>query len=292
MTQPIGELLLENGTPLLKMWSIDVPAGQRPFVSHSHSRFEITVVSSGFGEYTTQNAVYPMHPGDVFVFSSHEPHFITGAGPEGLSITNLHFEPRYLTYQKNSLFSESFWDLCFSHAPEFRNRIPGTEAEPIRSYHRSIQQEFLERDALCPAAIESYLYLLLIDLLRHRNYRSPVQSENRNHIPQLLAVCDYIEENLCEELTLSQLAQIVSLTPNYFSGLFRKATGISLWKYITAKRIEKAARLIVSSKEDLTMLEIAARCGFNNTANFNKAFKQTKGFTPSQLRKHPELLQH
>jgi len=38
------------------------------------------------------------------------------------------------------------------------------------------------------------------------------------------------------------------------------------------------------------MLDIALRCGFNNTVNFNKAFKKHKGITPSQLRKDPKLL--
>lgn len=289
MPQSIGELFLENGKPLLKMWSIDVPAGHRPFVKHSHSRFEITVVNSGSGEYTTEKAVYPMLPGDVFVFSSNEVHCITKAGEQGLSITNLHFEPRYLASKSQAESNVSFMELCFSHAPEFQNRIPGEQAQVIRQNHEHIKQEFAKNDELLPTAIKSYLYLILIDLLRNRHYRL---SDINSRIYDMLSVYDYIEQHLCEEITLSQLADIVSLTPNYFSYVFKKTNGISPWKYINAKRIEKAAWLIVSDNEKLTMLEIAARCGFNNTANFNKIFKQMKGFTPTQLKKHPELLFH
>ena len=50
MINSIGEILLQNGNPLLKMWSIHIDTRIRPFISHSHTRFEITVVDSGSGE--------------------------------------------------------------------------------------------------------------------------------------------------------------------------------------------------------------------------------------------------
>lgn len=280
MSHSIGELFLENGNPLLKMWSIDVQSGARPFIKHSHSRFEITVVHRGAGEYTTEGTVYPMRPGDVFVFSSNEIHCITEVGDAGLSITNLHFEPRYL--------EREFTELCFSHSPDFQNRIPAEDAALLRENHLKIQEEFENNDEWLPTAVRSYLDLILIDLMRNRQYR-PRQESRALDMP---AVYDYIDQHLCEELTLERLAGIVSLTPNYFSSVFKKLNGISLWQYINAKRIEKAVRLITDRQEKLTMLEIATRCGFNNTANFNKVFKQMKGFTPTELKKHPELLFH
>ena len=280
MSQPIGELFSENGNPLLKMWSIDVKSGERPFIKHAHSRFEITVVHCGSGEYTTERGVYPMRPGDVFVFSSNEIHCITKAGDAGLSITNLHFEPRYL--------EREFTELCFSHSPEFQSRIPAERAETIRKNHLRIRDEFAKNDEWLPKAVRSYLDLILIDLMRNQHYRD--RQENR--APDMLAVYDYIDQHLCEELTLERLAALASLTPNYFSAMFKKINGISLWQYINAKRVEKAVRLITDRQEKLTMLEVATRCGFNNTANFNKVFKQMKGFTPTELKKHPELLFH
>ncbi|MBR6793834.1 MAG: helix-turn-helix transcriptional regulator [Clostridia bacterium] len=278
MSKAIGELYSENGKPLLKMWSIDVNSGERPYIKHSHSRFEITVVRRGTGEYTTEETVYPMAAGDVFVFSSNEIHCITRS--EGLSITNLHFEPRYL--------DREFTALCFSHSEEFQNRIPAEDAGVLRENHLKIEEEFSVNDEWLPTAVRSYLDLILIDLLRNRHYRARTETRGT----EVLAVYDYIDRHLCEELTLERLAEVASLTPNYFSSVFKKLNGVSLWQYINAKRIEKAVRLIADPQEQLTMLEIAARCGFNNTANFNKVFKKMKGFTPTELKKHPELLFH
>jgi len=276
----IGEITLKNESSLLKMWTVDVKPGPRTFMRHSHTRFEITVVNGGSGEYTTEKAVYPMEPGDVFVFPSNAVHCITFCGEKGLSITNLHFEPRFLQERE-------FMNFCFSHAPDFSYRIAADEAGEIRRNHEKIKEEFLQGGPMHPMAVKSYLHLILIDLLRNRQYGAPDKQE---HLPDLRCVYDYIEEHLSEEMTLGSLAALVNLSPNYFSHLFKKLGGITLWEYITAKRVEQAARLICSDREHLTMLDIALRCGFNNTVNFNKAFKKRKGITPSQLKKDPKLL--
>lgn len=291
MSHPIGELVLENEKPLLKMWSINVAPGYRPFVKHSHSRFEITVVNSGSGKYTTERTTFPMVTGDVFVFASNEVHCITDVSEEGLSITNLHFEPRYLAL-KEDVGNNGFLQLCFLHSEEFENRIPSNKATTIRINHDNIKKEFEENDELLPKAIESYLNLILIDLIRNQNYRPEAILDTKNYIKNMLYVYEYIERHLCETITLDHLANIVSLTPNYFSYLFKKLNGISLCNYINAKRIEKATKLIISKDCELSMLKIATNCGFNNTANFNKTFKKFKGFTPSELKQQPKLLWH
>jgi len=227
----------------------------------------------------------------VFVFSSNEAHCITSCGKEGLRITNLHFEPRYLNHKQAFSSEDSFMDFCFSHSPEFENRIPAAKAESIRFNHNMIKEEFLRGDDLHPTAIKSYLYLILIDLLRNHHYRTQSKSENHNCTFSMLSVYDYIEQHLSEDITLQKLADLVHLSPNYFSHLFKQLNGISLWEYITAKRIEKSVRLILS-RESLSITEIATKCGFNNTVNFNKAFKKQKGMTPSELRKNPGLHFH
>ncbi|MBQ2237067.1 MAG: helix-turn-helix transcriptional regulator [Clostridia bacterium] len=290
MINSIGEILLQNGNPLLKMWSIHIDTRIRPFINHSHTRFEITVVDSGSGEYTTENAVYPMEPGDVFIFSSSEVHCITKTGKDGLSITNLHFEPRYLSEAFSENSSDSYIDFCFSHSTQFSNRIPAKKAEILRNHHRIIKEEFLNKNDRFSLAVRAHLHLILIDLLRNHNYSAPTDIHKVNF--DIISVYDYIEQHLSDKLTLNSIASIAGLSPNYFSNIFKKLNSISLWDYITARRIEKATRLICSKKQNLSMLDIALQCGFNNTVNFNKAFKKHRGITPSELRKNPKLLLH
>ncbi|MBQ3064584.1 MAG: helix-turn-helix transcriptional regulator [Clostridia bacterium] len=53
-------------------------------------------------------------------------------------------------------------------------------------------------------------------------------------------------------------------------------------KYITVRRIERAVGLLKTT--DKSVLEIATECGFNNTANFNKLFKNHTGTVPKAIR--------
>ena len=285
MSRAIGELLLENGVPLLKMWTIDVDLKQRPYVKHSHTRFEITVVNGGSGVYTTESAVYPMEEGDVFVFSSNEIHCITETDGE-LSITNLHFEPRYLSDD----FSNSYVNFCFYHSPEFSNRILSDRAETLRFHHNTIKEELLGGESNYSVAVKAHLDLMLIDLLRNHSYLSVADKKNSSQ--DILNVCNFIDKHLDEELTLKGLSDIAGLSPNYFSHIFKEMNGISLWDYITVKRVEKAVHLIRTSGRGTTMLDIALLCGFNNTVNFNKAFKKYNGITPGELKRCPDILSH
>ncbi len=291
MIKTLGELLLENGKPLLKMWNVSVDEGKRQYVHHQHTRFELTVVESGHGEYTTQKATYPMNPGDVFVFSSNEVHSITRVFEGGLSLTNLHFEPRYLNSTNSEEHIENYINFCFFHSSDFENRIPAEKATNILENFQKIKTELKNNDIEYPVAVKAHLNLILIDLLRNHNYSSTAVLEKTDSIFNIMNVYDYIDEHLCEEITLNDLASIAGLSPNYFSHLFKKNNGISLWDYITAKRIEKAINILQHNRE-LTILEIALECGFNNTTNFNKAFKKQKCLTPSEYRKNPTLLYH
>lgn len=291
MIQEIGQLMLQSGKPLLRMWSTDVAVGERPYTKHAHTRFEITVVNSGQGRYTTERAVYPMEPGDVFVFAANEIHCITACTQAGMRITNLHFEPRYLAGQQEGFAEEKLMDLCFSHAPDFQNRIPAERAQVIRQNHLLIKQELEAGQALCSVAVKTYLNLLLLDLFRNQGYCADPGKSPRACPFDMVAVYDYVNQNLCEKITLQDLAELVHLSPNYFCHLFKAYNGISLWDYITARRVERAVGLLCGNS-GLTILSIALQCGFNNTVHFNKAFKKHTGLTPGQLRKNPELLAH
>ena len=89
----IGTITEPDKALLLRMWDVDVPAGNRPFQHHRHFNFEIMYVRSGSGSYTTEHQTFAILPGDIFIFSSNEMHCITDVHSQGLQITNLQFSP-------------------------------------------------------------------------------------------------------------------------------------------------------------------------------------------------------
>lgn len=130
---------------------------------------------------------------------------------------------------------------------------------------------------------------LLVLLLREHGYsdRRPVVSGKGAQ--QVRAAIEYINAHLYEDISLPGIAAAVGMSPNYFSALFRQVSDVTLWGYITDKRIGAAIQLLTNKHCNASLLEIATRCGFNNTANFNKAFRKATGATPSEYRKLYDL---
>ncbi len=294
MQTEIGTVRASDGTQLLHMWQVQVPRGDRPLRRHSHLSFEITRVTQGGGIYTVGDRQFPMEEGDMFVFASNEVHCITGVGAEGLTIVNLHFEPRYIWGNSTDSFSEQNINFCFAHDPLFLPRIPQTDNAALRRLHTEIEREFSEERAEYTLAVKSYLNLLLCELIRAYHYAKDDAYIQRRMLHAIRRVITYIDTAPANPMTLEQLAEMAGMTPNYFSSLFHKTLGIALWDYIAARRIDLATRMLRGkngtdddSVKKLRIIDIAETCGFNSTASFNKVFKKVTGMTPREYRMGP-----
>ena len=291
MTESLGEIISSKNETMLKMWNVHIEAGKRPYHRHGHTRFEITLVTDGDGKYTTSRGKFSMHKGDIVVFSSNELHNISEAGSNGLSITNMHFEPRYLLGTDSDGLSHGYMNFCFTHSPDFKNLIESNRAQPIRELFLKIKDEITEQKGEYRLAIKSYLNLLLITLLRDFRYQSAERVSNKQ-LSNMLKAIEYIDGQICEKISLDDISASAGISPNYFCSLFRQLNGTTLWDYISAKRIEKAIQLISERADSDTMLSIGLQCGFNNTASFNKTFKKQTGMTPTQYRNADDILLH
>lgn len=92
----------------------------------------------------------------------------------------------------------------------------------------------------------------------------------------------YIKEHLSDELSVSNIASFLYLTPNYFSRLFKKATGEGCNEYIVRKRIEKAKVLLETT--NFPTGRIAIMVGYRDTNYFSLAIKKSTGKSPKNYR--------
>lgn len=95
-------------------------------------------------------------------------------------------------------------------------------------------------------------------------------------------VKEYINEHYAEQLRLTDMAEIVGMSPVAFSRFFRQRTGRTLSEYIVDIRLGFAARMLVDSSKNIS--EICYECGFNNLSNFNRTFKAKRHYTPREFR--------
>lgn len=268
----------------LKMWKVKANSDHIPTYNHQHANFEISTVISGYGKYQTNNKCYDIAPGDVFVFSSYETHYIKEIGDMGLKMLNLHFSPTFILSKSFIGLSTANANFPFSHSKSFNNRIQSENANQISNELKEIYKELSEKPIEYKLAVKTHLSNILLDLIRNKGYSNNENSLQKSSIKKLSGVIAYIDSNFTEQLKIEELSAMSGMTDNYFSTLFKKIYNVSPKEYIILKRLEFATNILVS-EGDRKVLDVAVSSGFNNTANFNKLFKKYYGVTPKEYKK-------
>lgn len=100
---------------------------------------------------------------------------------------------------------------------------------------------------------------------------------------EILLALDIIDQKYQDDLNLLQISKQVFMTPSYFSTLFHHEMGETYVEYVNRIRISKSCLCILQG-EDLSIENIAAQVGFQNTHYFYKIFKRYTGMTPGIFR--------
>ena len=91
-----------------------------------------------------------------------------------------------------------------------------------------------------------------------------------------------IMEHMPGKLSLSELAEILHVTPKYLSTLFNRDTGMSIPDFMQDMRIEEAKNMLMYT--DLNYPEISNLLCFGSQSYFNQVFRKKTGMTPKEFR--------
>lgn len=105
-----------------------------------------------------------------------------------------------------------------------------------------------------------------------------------SYYPQLERARKFVLENLDRPIRLEEAAEAASLSPKYFSTLFKEKTGISFSDWLHDVRIARAREWLET--RDFSITEVSRRVGYISARTFRRAFKKRMGMTPSDYKKH------
>lgn len=100
--------------------------------------------------------------------------------------------------------------------------------------------------------------------------------------PHIKKALYYIHEHISEPLTLTLVSEAITINASYLCQLFKKEVNMGFSDYITCQRVKIAQNLLITT--DLSMVEIAHKCGFKNSSYFCTCYKKYYGISPSQRR--------
>jgi len=112
-------------------------------------------------------------------------------------------------------------------------------------------------------------------------------AETSPYSERITRVCEYIQQNLDEPLSLAALSEVAAFSKYHFHRVFTCITGISVAKFILLTRLRRASFRLAFQGE-IQVIDIALEAGFESPEAFSRAFKRVFGQTPSQFRASPE----
>ena len=276
--------------------SLDVSKKIITFFQKTHSKEKITVVHGGVlvkiedlyqvyqkletlcenQFYTDSNAVYSVYDmptqsafeDDYFKRISAISRMVLDKKTEALSEFHQLFEDINKTGGMSSVFVKY---LC----SEFVKNILGTDI----GGHDQMFSEYLKKIYDCDSLNG---VLKICEELIDQSICTDKEGEDYNK-RAVSMVIEYIKANYKNEISLEQVAQYVFLSPSYLCQIFKKETGESFIKYLTAYRLEQARRLLVTT--GLKVNDVCDVVGYHDVSYFCSLFKSYFGATPSQYRR-------
>lgn len=160
----------------------------------------------------------------------------------------------------------------------------GTADERLLAGMRAARDELASGAASEDAFAEHLGIAMAILLFRYYSDGPKEKSIFRGGLGQyrLNKVCDYVEAEMENGLSVAALASVAGLSIQHFSAAFLDSTGMRPHRFILNRRIERAKLLLLTS--DMSIAEISLAVGFASQSHFAEKFREAAGVTPLRFR--------
>lgn len=161
----------------------------------------------------------------------------------------------------------------------------GCQDDLIRRLLRLLYDELRAPSWASKLFVESVTLQLCIALLRRRPSMPETVSRLSGRLPADIArAIDYIDAYLGRSMSLGELAEVCDLSTYQFLRRFKRATGFPPHRFVMQRRAERAAELLRSADDEVSLAALATELGFADQTHFTKVFKRIHGVTPARYR--------
>lgn len=176
------------------------------------------------------------------------------------------FESRYKMYSENiPVFREHSFELC-SDILKALNTF-------AFEYSKSMMNSDITLDANAEIITHWMIRSILGENLDLRAVSDDYSVARAQH---------YMEQHYAENITVSRLAELGYVSPSSLNRRFKKETGMTPIEYLIEIRIKMAKTLL--KRKNISITDIAMRCGFGSSAHFSSCFQSRTGVTPTDYR--------
>lgn len=166
------------------------------------------------------------------------------------------------------------------------SRSSAREPRPFVNYALLIVEAIDRETASAGNAVASALEESLVDLLlrlQPHNYRrrlDEVQGVSRAGVYKIVSA--YVDEHLDQPMSVEDLAAVAGCGVRVLQHIFRELTGTSPLAFIRRRRLAAARKMLETSGSDVSITDVANRCGLSQLGRFASAYKAAYGELPSE----------
>lgn len=250
-----------------------------------HQAFEMVYIKSGEGRFEIGDQIVTVGSNDIVIIKPHQHHKLDVTSDGGCDFIVLYFK----------FMNPSSLDLSETSLDDFINFVSGKDSGGFINLKVSQKNDIivllnriLREKASDQLGSELLDYLMLMELfvLISRALKAEWENSIKNKSPKIKelmqSAIQFVLNNYEREISITDIAKYVFLSPSYFTRAFKEETGLSPMQYLLNIRIKRACELL--DETDMKVGEIAHSVGFSNQQRFNDMFKKQTNMTPMQYR--------
>ena len=270
--------------PFFEIYTFEQIRNNREFngnTPHAHDLIEIIWAVSGNSFLKVDMQTYSPEGDQIFCIMPNQTHQFSIDEEDDSEGYIIRFNELFLQ-EYNSVYHA---DLLLVLIQSANIRYSQEICQEMQSIMDKLIQEFSHQQIYSPDILSRYLNILFIHMSRQSHNQQPVHQQHHN-IRQAKRFIQLVDQNFRSHKKVSELAELMCVTPSYLNEAIKKATGYTAGHHIRQRVILEAKRSAAYS--DASMKEVAWDLGFTDICYFSKLFKKETGYNFSEFKKRQE----
>lgn len=241
-------------------------------INRTLQHHELILITSGKGHIRDKHKSYQLKEGTLLYLCPNVQHSIYADSVEPICFFSVHFSCAIVGFDNDK------WNITGKI-----DTLPLDFVQNLKDYYL-VNDVFKKLVENWMAKLPNYEFIsktlfqeLLFEIFQN------IKNNNNDYSSSLKVdkVIEYMINNIHKKITLTELSELVCLSPAYLSRVFKETTGYSVIEFFNKIKVDKAKELIIDG--DKKIKEVAKILGFTDEFYFSRIFKKIEGISPLEF---------
>lgn len=254
---------------------------------HFHSQYEIMYVKEGVGQCFVGDAIHRYSDGDLILFGTNLPHYMNSddaykSKNDGLRVkgTIIQFEKDFMSYSIDNYPQFSHIKALLEDAGRGLH-FPKESSSSISGMVEGIpEMEGLTQVTSLLTLLQEMAMSKEKSFLASPHFHGSFPEQGGSRVEKIIS---FINGNYTRAISLHEIASMAAMNRSAFCRYFKEQTGKTFMEYVMEMRIGYACKLLALG--EMNIYSISLECGFDSITHFNRIFKRSMKYTPTQYQK-------